>query len=80
MSFIDTKNNFEKIERDFTKQEIRPTTYSITNNLFQLNSYTDDAHQKTGHASQTLQFDTEGLKDLQKILQREFPDLNSENS
>ncbi len=80
MSFIDTKNNFEKIERDFTKQEIRPTTYSITDNLFQLNSYTDDAHQKSGHASQTLQFDTEGLKDLQEILQREFPELNSENS
>lgn len=80
MSFIDTKNNFEKIERDFTKQETRPTTYSITDNLFQLNSYTDDAHQKTGHASQTLQFDTEGLKDLQEILHREFPELNLENS
>lgn len=80
MSFIDTKNNFEKIERDFTKQEIRPTTYSIVDSLFQLNSYTDDEHQKTGHASQTLQFDIAGLKDLQKILQREFPELNSEST
>ncbi|MBP3560945.1 MAG: NgoFVII family restriction endonuclease [Treponema sp.] len=75
MSFVDTKHNFDKIERDFTKQEIRPTTYSIIDNLFQLNSYTDDEHLKSGHASQTIQFDTEGLKDFLNILNREFPDL-----
>lgn len=79
MSFVDTKHNFDKIERDFTKQEIRPTTYSIVDNLFQLNSYTDDEHLRTGHASQTIQFDTEGLKDFLNILKREFPDLSSDS-
>lgn len=79
MSFVDTKHNFDKIERDFTKQEIRPTTYSIVDNLFQLNSYTDDEHLKTGHASQTIQFDTDGLKDFLSILKREFPDLAPES-
>lgn len=79
MSFVDTKNNFEKIERDFTKQEIRPTTYSIVDNLFQLNSYTDDEQLKKKNASQTIQFDTDGLKDLLKILKKEFPQLTVES-
>lgn len=77
MSFIDTKNYFEKIDRDFTKQETRPTTYSISNDLFQLNSYTDDAHKKSGHASQTLQLDLIGLKDILKVIAEEFPNLDS---
>lgn len=76
MSFIDTKNYFEKIDRDFTKQETRPTTYSISNNLFQLNSYTDDDHKKSGHASQTLQLDLIGLKDILRIIEEEFPNLS----
>lgn len=80
MSFIDTKNNFEKRDLLVRKVDSKPTTYSIGDHLFQLNSYTDEANKKAGHASQTLQFDTEGLKDLQKILQREFPELNAETS
>lgn len=80
MSFIDTKNNFEKRDLLVKKVDSKPTTYSIGDHLFQLNSYTDEANKKAGHASQTLQFDTEGLKDLQKILQREFPELNAETS
>lgn len=76
MSFIDTKNYFEKVDRDFTKQETRPTTYSISNNLFQLNSYTDDDHKKSGHASQTLQLDLIGLKDILRIIEEEFPNLS----
>lgn len=80
MSFIDTKNNFEKRDLLVRKVDSKPTTYSIGDHLFQLNSYTDEANKKAGHASQTLQFDTEGLKDLQIILQREFPELNAETS
>ena len=78
MSFVDTKHSFEKIERDFTKQEIRPTTYSIVKGLFQLNSYTDDEHLRSGHASQTLQFDADGLRDLLSILKTEFPQISGE--
>lgn len=79
MSFVDTKNNFQEVKRDFAKQEIKPTTYSIGNNLFQLNSYTDEDRLKNKNASQTIQFDTEGLKDLINIIYKEFPETkNSE--
>ena len=75
MAFIDTKNKFNKIERNFSKQDISPATYSTRDSLFQINSYS-----KQGNASQTIQFDLEGLKDLISIIKREFPNVEKKQS
>lgn len=77
MSFIDTKCNFKKVEKNFQKQETRPTTYSVKEDLFQINSYTDTDKQEKASASQTIQFDLEGLKDFLSIMRKEYPILFS---
>lgn len=44
--------------------------------LFQINSYTDDEKKKNASASQTIQFDKNGIKDLLAILKKEYPESN----
>lgn len=75
MSFVNTKNNFEKVERNFKEQNEKLTTYSVQPNLFQINTYAGEEQKNKGQADQTLQFDVNGLKDLIDIIKREYPDL-----
>ena len=77
MSFIDTKNFFSRIERGFSEQEVRPASYSYTDTLFQINTYTNDEKLEQRSASQTLQFDLEGLKDLISIIKKAFPGVDA---
>lgn len=74
MSFIDTKNSFEKKTLEIKKHDIKPATYSIANNILQINTWNTSIH-----SDQVIQFDTEGLKDFLSILKREFPNLNPES-
>ncbi|MBR6123515.1 NgoFVII family restriction endonuclease, partial [Candidatus Saccharibacteria bacterium] len=80
MSFVNTRENFEKVDRSFQKQEERPTTYSVREDLFQINSYTDEEKKNTASASQTIQFDLTGLKDLLSIAKTEYPNLFAEDN
>lgn len=64
MSFIDTEYDFKKVEKNFEKQESRPATYSVKEDLFQINSYSTTEKQEKAQASQTIQFDLKGLKDF----------------
>lgn len=80
MSFVNTKNNFEKVERNFSEQNEKMTTYSVQPNLFQINTYAGEEQKNKRQADQTLQFDINGLQDLIDILKKEYPILkkNSE--
>lgn len=80
MSFIDTKNSFSRRERNFSKQKVNPASYSYTDTLFQINIYTDDEKLEQKNASQTLQFDLEGLKDLISIIKKAFPDVDAKQT
>ena len=77
MAFIDTKNKFSKVERNFLRQEIGLATYSSNDSLFQINSYSNENKLKQGNASQTIQFNLDGLKDLISIIKKEFPDIDT---
>lgn len=77
MAFIDTKNNFSKVERNFLRQEIGLASYSIKDGLFQINGYSNEDKLKQGNASQTIQFNLDGLKDLISIIKKEFPDIDT---
>ncbi len=74
MSFIDTANGFTKKEIDVKKHEIKPSSYSVSNDLLQINTWNTPTH-----SDQVIQFDKDGLKDFLVILQREFPELNTES-
>jgi hypothetical protein len=75
MSFVDTATDFKRLEKNFRKQEIRPTTYSVHPDLFQIDSYASDTNRADGHANQTIQFDIIGLKELKSIIEKEYPVL-----
>ena len=75
MSFIDTEYDFKKVEKNFEKQESRPATYSVKEDLFQINSYSTTEKQEKAQASQTIQFDLKGLKDFFSIVKNEYPSL-----
>jgi hypothetical protein len=77
MSFVDTATDFKRLEKDFRKQEIRPTTYSVHPDLFQIDSYASDKNRADGHANQTIQFDITGLKELKSIIEKEYPLLSA---
>ena len=70
MSFIDTKNNFENKASEIRKHEIKPATYSIADNIMQINTWNTPSH-----SDQVIQFDTEGLKDLVRIIKKEYPSI-----
>jgi MoxR-like ATPase len=78
MSFVDTANDFKRREKDFRKQEIRPTTYSVRPDLFQIDSYASDENRADGHANQTIQFDITGLKELKSVIEKEYPSLSTD--
>lgn len=73
MSFVNTNGNFEKVERNFTKQEEKITTYTAHSDLFQINTFTSVENKNIGHADQGIQFDIKGLKDLISIIGKEYP-------
>ena len=75
MSFVNTNGNFEKINRNFSKQEEKLTTYTVHSDLFQINTYAGEENKKSGKADQALQFDLKGLKDLLSIIKNEYPSL-----
>lgn len=67
-------NEWKPENRNFRKQEVRETTYSITmvgnEKLFQIQTY--GAEGSTASAKQTIQFDKERAAELVDILKREF--------
>lgn len=79
MAFVDTKNFFKE-DRNIKKQETQPMTYSVKDELFQINSFSNEDKLKTKKSSQTIQFDREGLKDLIAIINKEFDLISSEIS
>lgn len=79
MAFVDTKNFFKE-DRNIKKQETQPMTYSVKDELFQINSFSNEDKQKSKKSSQTIQFDREGLKDLISIINKEFDLISSEIS
>lgn len=75
MSFVNTAGNFEKQERNFSKQEEKLTTYSIKPDLFQINTFTSADNKNSGHADQVIQFDLKGLTDFVSIIKKEYPNI-----
>lgn len=67
-------NEWKPENRNFRKQEVRETTYSITiigiDKLFQIQTY--GAEGNTFGAKQTIQFDKQRAVELIEILKREF--------
>lgn len=70
MSFIDTKSSFEEKVSEVKKHEVKPSTYSISDNIFQINTWNTPAH-----SDQVIQFDKDGLKDLVRIIKTEYPSV-----
>lgn len=70
MSFIDTKNSFEQKDGEIRKHEIKPSTYSIGEDLLQINTWNTPTH-----SDQVIQFDMQGLKDLIKIIKTWYPSV-----
>lgn len=71
MSLVDTKK-LSREEKKIIPQKIRPTTYSVKDDLFQINTYSSDDKLNRQAPSQVIQFNKEGLKDLISIIKREF--------
>lgn len=67
-------NEWKPESRNFRKQEVRETTYSVTivgnEKLFQIQTYGTEG--STASAKQTIQFDRERAVELVEILKREF--------
>lgn len=65
---------WKKESRDFKKQDIRETTYSVTHigneKLFQIRTYGEKGIP--GGAKQIIQFDKERAMELVSILLKEF--------
>lgn len=80
MALINTKDDFKKEEKNISKQEETLSTYTVTPNLFQINTYSSDEHKKARHSAQVIQFDIEGIKDLISILNQEFPAIDQNKS
>lgn len=70
MSFIDTEESFIKKEMNFKKQISKSASYSVSDNLFQINTWNEP-----GHTDQTIQFDIKGIKKLIDILKCEYPEI-----
>ncbi|MBP5442915.1 MAG: AAA family ATPase [Treponema sp.] len=68
MSFIDTKNGFEQKNTEVKKHEEKPSTYSVADKIFQINTWNTPTH-----SDQVIQFDEDGLKDLIQIIKKEYP-------
>lgn len=71
MSFVDTRNSFERKDTEVKKHEVKPSTYSVTDNIFQINTWNTPTH-----SDQVIQFDVNGLHDLIKIIEREYPSIS----
>lgn len=67
-------NEWKPENRNFRKQEVRETTYSVTivdnEKLFQIQTYGTEG--STSGAKQTIQFDKQRAEELIEILKREF--------
>ena len=67
-------NEWKPESRNFRKQEVRETTYSVTivgnEKLFQIQTYGTEG--STASAKQTIQFDRERAAGLVEILKKEF--------
>lgn len=70
MSFIDTEESFIKKEMNLKKQISKSASYSVSDNLFQINTWNEP-----GHTDQTIQFDIKGIKKLIDILKCEYPEI-----
>ena len=68
MSFIDTKNSFEQKNTEVKKHEEKPSTYSVADKIFQINTWNTPTH-----SDQVIQFDEDGLKDLIQIIKKAYP-------
>ena len=79
MSFVNTKDDFNKMDRNFSKHDEKITAYSTKPDLFQISTFTSEDNKNSGHADQCIQFDIRGLKDLISIIQHEYPNLTGEN-
>lgn len=76
MSFIDTEHGFTKKEAILEKNKsIKPATYTVSNDLFQINTW-----NSPGHTDQTFQFDLVGIKNFVNILKKEYPEIFSINN
>lgn len=71
MSFVDTRNSFERKVTEVKKHEVKPSTYSVADNIFQINTWNTPTH-----SDQVIQFDVNGLHDLIKIIEREYPSIS----
>lgn len=67
-------NEWKPENRNFRKQEVRETTYSVTivdnEKFFQIDTYGTEG--STAGAKQTIQFDKQRAVELVEILKREF--------
>ena len=70
MSFIDTEESFIKKDMNLKKQISKSASYSVSDNLFQINTWNEP-----GHTDQTIQFDIKGIKKLIDILKCEYPEI-----
>lgn len=75
MSFIDTEESFIKKEMNLKKQISKSASYSVSDNLFQINTW-----DEPGHTDQTIQFDIKGIKKLIDILKCEYPEIHKDTN
>ena len=75
MSFIDTEESFIKKDMNLKKQISKSASYSVSDNLFQINTWNEP-----GHTDQTIQFDIKGIKKLIDILKCEYPEIHKDTN
>lgn len=75
MALIDTKNNFEKKDITISDPKSKPATYTVTDDYFQINTYSSEANKNDNHCDQVLCLKKEGIFDVLKIWKEEYPNL-----
>lgn len=79
MALVDTKNNFSKKDSSIETPVSKPAAYLTDENYFQITTYSSEENKSTSHSNQVIVFKKEGLLDLIKIWEIEFPDLFANN-
>jgi|GEM_PF-6310525 MoxR-like ATPase len=75
MAFINTDNNFKKIEGFFGDEQEVIATYSVKPDLFQITTFDNESDRKNRYVKESIQLNLNGLKTIDKIIRTEYPQL-----
>lgn len=75
MAFINTDNNFKKIDGFFGDEQEVIATYSVKPDLFQITTFDNESDRKNRYVKESIQLNLNGLKTIDTIIRTEYPQL-----